>query len=85
MLKSYFKIDMYKFIIKQLFLAFLILSLFKSDIHVWFELSLTFPEYELAIKEAEILIIDSRCTNCARCVWSCPIEVLEFKEEGVKT
>ena len=41
------------------------------------------PEDAIELKEAEINIIDPRCTNCAKCVWSCPIEVIEFRKEGV--
>lgn len=36
------------------------------------------PEDAIELKEAEISIIEERCTNCAKCVWSCPFEVLVF-------
>ena len=41
------------------------------------------PEDAIELKEAEIYIIDPRCTNCAKCVWSCPIEVIKFNRDGV--
>ncbi len=41
------------------------------------------PEDAIELKEAEIIIIEKTCTNCAKCVWSCPIEVLVFNRNGV--
>jgi len=41
------------------------------------------PEDAIELKEAEISIIDERCTNCSKCIWSCPIEVIFFNKEGV--
>jgi Fe-S-cluster-containing dehydrogenase component len=34
--------------------------------------------------EAEIRIIDERCTNCRKCVWACPWEVIEFHRGGIE-
>jgi Fe-S-cluster-containing hydrogenase component 2 len=34
--------------------------------------------------ESRISIIDERCTNCKKCVWACPWEVIEFHKDGVK-
>ena len=42
------------------------------------------PEDAIELKEAEISIIEELCTNCVKCVWSCPIEVLKFNRNGVK-
>jgi NAD-dependent dihydropyrimidine dehydrogenase PreA subunit len=33
--------------------------------------------------ESSIAIIEDRCTNCRKCVWACPWEVIEFHREGV--
>ncbi len=42
------------------------------------------PENAIELKESEIKIIEELCTNCAKCVWSCPIEVLVFNKEKAK-
>lgn len=42
------------------------------------------PEDAIFLKEAEISISEELCTNCRKCVWSCPIEVLKFNRNGVK-
>jgi len=39
------------------------------------------PEDAIELKEAEIKISEFLCTNCVKCVWSCPIEVLKFNKE----
>ena len=39
--------------------------------------------YEDELSGKEIFIIDERCTNCSKCVWSCPIEVIKFNKNGV--
>ncbi|MBU2508550.1 MAG: 4Fe-4S dicluster domain-containing protein, partial [Bacteroidetes bacterium] len=39
------------------------------------------PEDAIELKEAEISIIEDRCTNCVKCVWSCPIEVIKFYKD----
>ncbi|MGE5806279.1 MAG: 4Fe-4S binding protein, partial [Ignavibacteria bacterium] len=36
------------------------------------------PEDVIQLKESEIFIFVLWCTNCAKCVWSCPIEVIVF-------
>jgi ferredoxin len=38
------------------------------------------PEDAIDLKEAEIKIDEVLCTNCVKCVWSCPIEVLKFNK-----
>ena len=38
------------------------------------------PEDAIELKEAEIKIDAALCTNCSKCVWSCPIEVLKFNK-----
>jgi len=41
------------------------------------------PEDAIELKEASIKIIDPICTNCSKCVWACPIEVIKFNRDGV--
>ena len=41
------------------------------------------PEDAIELKEAEISISESLCTNCSKCIWACPIEVLKFTRNGV--
>ena len=38
-------------------------------------------EDAMELKEAEILIIEPRCTNCAKRVWSCRIEEIKFNKD----
>jgi Fe-S-cluster-containing hydrogenase component 2 len=42
------------------------------------------PEDAIELKESEITISEELCTNCAKCVWSCPIEVLVFNKEKLR-
>jgi Fe-S-cluster-containing hydrogenase component 2 len=42
------------------------------------------PEDAIELKEAEIGIYEELCTNCSKCIWSCPIEVIKFNRDGVK-
>src|SRR3990170_4518393 len=41
------------------------------------------PEDAIELMESSISIIEERCTNCRKCVWACPWEVIEFHREGV--
>jgi Fe-S-cluster-containing hydrogenase component 2 len=41
------------------------------------------PEDAIELKESVIFIIDERCTNCSKCIWSCPIEAIKFNKNGV--
>ncbi|MBI2620276.1 MAG: 4Fe-4S dicluster domain-containing protein, partial [Ignavibacteriales bacterium] len=40
------------------------------------------PEDAIELMESTISIIEERCTNCRKCVWACPWEVIEFHREG---
>ena len=37
------------------------------------------PEDAIELKEAEIGIYEELCTNCSKCIWSCPIEVYQIQ------
>lgn len=42
------------------------------------------PEDAIYLKESEISISEELCTNCSKCIWSCPIEVLKFNKNGAE-
>jgi NAD-dependent dihydropyrimidine dehydrogenase PreA subunit len=35
--------------------------------------------------ETNLILIEEACTNCSKCVWSCPVEAIEFdKTKAIK-